>query len=102
MGLMVRYFGHKKEEAMKAKDRFTILYATIALIVGASRAFAGTGGGEEGGGVLIAIFLAFGALIIVFQLIPGLLLFYSMIKGLFISAEKEKGTVAVKDINGNR
>jgi uncharacterized membrane protein len=98
---MVRYFGLKKEDAMKAKDRSTFLYAIIALIASASQAFAETGGSKEGSGLLIAIFLAFGALIIVFQLIPGLVLFYSMIKGLFVSAEKEKGAVAVKEINGN-
>ncbi len=86
---------------MKAKDRFTFLCAIIALIAGTSQAFAETGGSKEGSGVMIAIFLAFGALIIVFQLIPGLVLFYSMIKGLFVSAEKEKGTVTAKEINGN-
>ncbi len=82
---------------MKKKDVFSFLYAAAALIAGASRAFADSGGKEEGSGVLIAIFLAFGALIIVFQLIPGLLLFYSMLKGLFVSAEKEKGVVGVKE-----
>jgi hypothetical protein len=98
---MVRYPGLKKEDAMKTKDRYCFLYAVIALIASASQAFAGSGGKEEGSGVLIVIFLAFGALIIVFQLIPGLVLFYSMIKGLFVSAEKAKSTVTVKKINGN-
>jgi hypothetical protein len=37
----------------------------------------------EGGGLLVTLFLGFGAVIIVFQLVPGLLLLGSMIKGLF-------------------
>lgn len=40
-----------------------------------------------GGGLLVLLFLGFGAIIIVFQLIPGLLLFVSMLKGLFVGAE---------------
>ncbi len=83
---------------MKKKDVFSYLYAVAALIMGASRAFADSGGKDDGSGVLIAIFLAFGALIIVFQLIPGLVLFYSMVKGLFVSAGKEKAAVAVKEM----
>ncbi len=84
---------------MKKKDVFSFLYAAAALIAGASRAFADSGGNEGGSSVLLIVFLAFGALIIVFQLIPGLVLFYSMVKGLFVSADKEKAAVSVKEMS---
>jgi membrane-bound ClpP family serine protease len=89
--------GLKKEDAMNAKDGYCGLAAAIALIGGASQAFAAAAGKEEGSGILIAIFLAFGALLIVFQLVPGLMLFYSMVKGLFVSSEKGKSSVTVKN-----
>jgi hypothetical protein len=79
---------------MKTKEKLTAACVTIALIGIASRALAATGGKAEGSGVLIILFLAFGALIIVFQLIPGVVLFVSMVKGLF---GKEKETVAAKE-----
>lgn len=82
---------------MKVKEGSTALWAAIALIGIASIALAAPGGKEEGSGVLITLFLAFGALVLVFQLIPGAVLFASMLKGLF---GKFKETVAVKE-NGN-
>jgi len=61
------------------------IMATIitAILVGATPVLAS--GGEEtmGTGLLVILFLAFGALIVVCQLIPSLLLFFSMIRGLF-------------------
>jgi hypothetical protein len=46
-------------------------------------AFATAGAAPEGNGLLVILFLGFGALIIVFQLIPAFMLFLSMVKGLF-------------------
>lgn len=83
---------------MKSKDRLTAACATIALIGIATNALAAPAGREEGSGVLIILFLAFGALVLVFQLIPGAVLFVSMVKGLF---GKVKETVAVKESGNN-
>jgi hypothetical protein len=83
-----------QQKAMKNKETLTATCATIALIGIASRALAASGGKGEGSGVLIILFLTFGALIIVFQFIPGVVLFVSMIKGLF---GKEKETIVAKE-----
>ncbi|PLY04701.1 MAG: hypothetical protein C0622_02360 [Desulfuromonas sp.] len=44
---------------------------------------------EEGGSLLLALFVGFFALIIVFQLVPACLLFIGLVKGLFSSREQE-------------
>jgi hypothetical protein len=61
----------------------TMTTIMTAILVGATPVLAS--GGEEtmGTGLLVFLFLGFGALIVVCQLIPSLLLFFSMIKGLF-------------------
>ncbi len=79
---------------MKITERLMLSCASIALIGIASQALAASGGKTEGNGLLVILFLTFGALIIVFQLIPGVLLFVSMVKGLF---GKGKEAVAVKE-----
>ncbi len=71
-----------------------VLYVITALLGSASLVFAASDGESGGSGILIALFLAFGALVILFQLIPGLILFFSMVKGLFVPGEKEKVKVA--------
>ena len=75
---------------MKVKAGTTALWAAIALNGIVSNAMAAPGGKEGGSGVLIILFLAFGALILVFQLIPGALLFASMVKGLFGKVKIER------------
>jgi hypothetical protein len=82
---------------MKNTSKYMVLYAIAVLIGTASSALAASGGKAEGSGVLIVLFLAFGALIIVFQLIPGVILFVSMVKGLF---GKEKKAVVVEKNSG--
>jgi hypothetical protein len=82
---------------MKTTNKQMVLYAITALICSASSALAASDGKAEGSGVLIILFLAFGALIIVFQLIPGVILFVSMVKGLF---GKEKKAVVVEKNSG--
>lgn len=81
---------------MKAKDRFMAFFASGALIGSAGWVFAASGDAAGGSGILVVLFLVFGALILVFQLIPGLVLFSSMLKGLFSSVGKEESVVAVK------
>lgn len=57
----------------------------ITVVLGATISLAVAGDGTEvgGNGLLVILFLGFGALIIVCQLVPGLMLFSSMLKGLF-------------------
>jgi hypothetical protein len=61
----------------------TILRIIVVLGATISLAMAGDGTEASGNGLLVFLFLGFGAVIIVFQLIPGLMLFSSMIKGFF-------------------
>jgi hypothetical protein len=84
---------------MKNTSKYMVLYAIAVLIGSASSALAASDGKTEGSGVLIILFLAFGALIIVFQLIPGVFMFVSMVKGLF---GKEKKAVVVEKNSGER
>lgn len=53
------------------------------LLIACSSAIAASGAGTEGNGLLVTLFLGFGALIIAFQLVPGMVLFGSMLKGIF-------------------
>ncbi|HTG81670.1 MAG TPA: hypothetical protein VL949_06975 [Geobacteraceae bacterium] len=66
----------------------TALRTALALLGGAASAFASGGATTEEGGLLIPLFLGFGACILVFQAIPAVILFCSMIRGLFPSREK--------------
>ena len=72
----------------------TVLWATVMP------AWAASASTEEGSGLLVILFLAFGGLIIVMQLVPGLLLFVGMLKGLF-SATREKTTIAASEEGNN-
>ncbi len=74
----------RKEVAMKS-----ILGIIVVLGTTASLAVAGDGAEASGNGLLVILFLGFGALIIVCQLVPGLMLFCSMIKGLFAKSLKK-------------
>ena len=66
----------------------TAIRATIAALAAVTPAIAAETAGYEGNGLLLNLFIGFGALIIAFQLIPGIMLFTAMIKGLFATAEK--------------
>lgn len=70
----------------------TTMKALMVALATAGTVWAASGAESEGNGLLVSMFLAFGALIIVFQLLPGLMLFGAMIKGLFIRAEKKIAT----------
>lgn len=63
----------------------------IIVVLGATTSLAVAGEGTEasGNGLLVILFLGFGALIIVCQLVPCLILFCSMIKGLFAKSLKK-------------
>ncbi len=54
-----------------------------AIIMTATPALASSDPEIMDGGLLVFLFLGFGALIVVLQLIPSLMLFGSMLKGLF-------------------
>lgn len=72
-----------KEAPMKSALKIT---TALALIT--SSAFAASGASSDENGLLVTLFLAFGAIIIIFQLVPGMLLFGSMLKGIFGKEEK--------------
>ncbi len=61
----------------------TIVKNMFVTLIASSPAFAAAGTEPEGNGLMVILFLGFGALIIVFQLIPALMLFLSMVKGIF-------------------
>jgi hypothetical protein len=82
---------------MKTTNKQMVLCAITALIGSATSALAASGSESGGNGILIVVFLAFGALVVVFQLVPGLVLFFSMVKGLFVPGVKEKATIAGKE-----
>ncbi|KIH75463.1 hypothetical protein GFER_16870 [Geoalkalibacter ferrihydriticus DSM 17813] len=56
---------------------------TLIVLVGATSAFAASGGELEGASLVTKIFFGFFALIVATQLIPGLILLGSLLKGLF-------------------
>lgn len=70
----------------------TTIKALMVVLATTGTVWAASGAESEGNGLLVSMFLAFGALIIVFQLLPGLMLFGAMIKGLFIRTEKKIAT----------
>lgn len=67
----------------------TTVKLVTATIIGASSAYAASGAQSDENGLLVNLFLAFGAVIVAFQLIPGVMLFGAMLKGLFTREEKE-------------
>lgn len=67
----------------------TTVRTILVTLTWIASALAAEGKESEGSGLLVALFLGFGALIIVFQLIPSLILFGSMLKGLFTRTAKE-------------
>lgn len=67
----------------------TTIRTLTAILALSSPALAASSADSEGNGLLVTLFLGFGALIIVFQLLPGLILFGSMLKGLFTKQAKE-------------
>ncbi len=69
------------------------LIITLAWVV---PALAATSTEPEGNGLLLILFIGFGALIIVFQCVPGLVLFATMVKELFTPAPK-KAVAAVTE-----
>lgn len=79
----------------------TTLRTIVAMLVTASAAFAAGGAESEGNGLLVTLFLGFGALIIVFQLVPGLVLFGSMIKALFAKADAKPAMAEAEENDNN-
>lgn len=61
----------------------------VVLVVSVSTAFAAGESNQEGSGILMTLFLIFGALILLFQAVPALITFFSMLKGLFSSRQGE-------------
>ena len=78
----------------------TIHTAITVMLATVMPAWAAGTTGEEGSGLLVILFLAFGGLIIVMQLVPGLLLFAGMLKGMF-SATREKSTITTSEEGNN-
>ncbi len=79
--------------------RRTVKMMVAGLLFSSSAAFA-AGGGNVEGGMLIYVFLGFGALIVAFQLVPGLILFSSMMKEFFSRPSKRAGIVT-DSVKGN-
>ena len=78
---------------MKATVRNTL----VSLLGSAGVAYAAGGPESEGSGLLLALFLGFGALVILFQTLPGVILFSSMLKGIFSAFSKKAVTASGKD-----
>ena len=68
----------------------TMKMMLAGVLFSCSTAFAATGGHTEGG-LLIYLFLGFGALIVAFQLVPGMILFSTMMKEFFSRPAKKAG-----------
>ena len=79
---------------MKNMIRNTIITFVFAATA-VSPAFATAVPAENGGSMLLTLFLGFFALIVVFQLVPACLLFVGILKGLF----SKKQNVEQKSIN---
>ncbi|HEY6839317.1 MAG TPA: hypothetical protein VI389_11280 [Geobacteraceae bacterium] len=67
----------------------TTVKTILVTLIWIASAVAAEGKETEGSGLLLSLFIGFGALIIVFQLVPSLILFGSMLKGLFTRTAKE-------------
>lgn len=57
------------------------IFASICVLMAVSHAAAAPA--EQGGSLLLTLFIGFFALIVVFQLVPACLLFVGILKGLF-------------------
>lgn len=66
------------------------LIALICILTSVPAAFAATAPAEQGGSLLLTLFLGFFALIVVFQLVPACILFVGMLKGLFAREHKSE------------
>jgi hypothetical protein len=86
--------GKLQEDAMG-----TLIRTLIAILAWVVPALAASSNEAEGSGLLLILFLGFGALIIVFQFVPGLVLFVTMVKELFTPAEKKAPVTAGKGPN---
>jgi hypothetical protein len=71
---------------------FTLM--TFAMVISATPAYAASGTSEFG--LLMWMFLGFGALIVVMQMVPGMILFGVMLKGLFSRRVKEGADDSVR------
>jgi hypothetical protein len=80
-----------REDVMK-----TVTRTLIASLAWAMPALAAGQVHEEGGSVMIVLFLGFGALILAFQLFPGLAMFAVMLKEI-LTGTRRKRTVATPD-----
>lgn len=74
----------------------TALNIMIAMIAGATPAFAATGGRVNHSGLLVWIFLGFCALIVVAQVIPAVLLMVGMVKGVAAGKETKEANVTAR------
>lgn len=73
---------------MKNIVRSFIVALTCSSI--ASAAFAAKAPADQGGSLLLTLFIGFFALIVVFQLVPACILFVGMLKGLLAREEKSE------------
>lgn len=80
------------------KKHFIILCNTLILLM--PPLAAAEVGKEEGGGLMVWLFMGFGALIIVFQVIPGLALFAVMLKEIFSRASAKVQVTAAAKVKG--
>jgi uncharacterized membrane protein len=64
--------------------------ALMCVVSPVSSAFAASVPAEEGGSLLLTLFIGFFALIVVFQLVPACLLFVGILKGLFVRKHEVK------------
>lgn len=72
------------------KNVLKMILAMVACFAfGATAVWASQAAGDQGGSLLLMLFIGFFALIIVFQLVPACLLFIGILKGLF--ARERKG-----------
>lgn len=67
---------------MKNIIRNTVI-ALICVATAVSAAVAAVAPADQGGSLLLTLFIGFFALIVVFQLVPACLLFIGILKGLF-------------------
>ncbi|SDZ75177.1 hypothetical protein SAMN05660420_00122 [Desulfuromusa kysingii] len=65
----------------------------VCVLFAVSSSVAATAPAEEGGSLLLMLFIGFFALIVVFQLVPACLLFVGMLKGLFARKQDAKPEV---------
>ncbi len=75
----------------------TTVRTILVTLIWIASAVAAEGKESEGSGLLVSLFIGFGALIIVFQLVPSLILFGSMLKGLFTKTAKEAALTAPEE-----